>query len=124
MSNLTKQEYEELKNQDEAETGSKRSADWHKIMFVLKQLPINPVPTDCMDLPSAATELEKVFKERMQRASLLIAELESLLSNALCPNECIDGVFVEHNPPNGSYHVTCPWCQDREKILNKTTQEK
>jgi hypothetical protein len=45
------------------EQGNKiqRSEVWEKIYKIVKQIPIREVDGDCMDAPSAATEIEEVF---------------------------------------------------------------
>lgn len=38
-----------------------RSEVWEKIYKIVKQIPTKEVDADCMDAPSAATEIEKLF---------------------------------------------------------------
>lgn len=64
-----------------------RSEVWEKIYEIVKQIPTKAVDGDCMDAPSAATEIEELFLKLLPiqhvSNSLDLHELERKLDEAL-----------------------------------------
>lgn len=60
-----------------------RSEVWEKIYKIVKQIPTKAVDGDCMDAPSAATEIEELFLKLLPIQNVSVSFLSEGMANKI-----------------------------------------